>query len=41
MVLGRAAGLLSRLSGWLSGVLGVDAVVADGVEGGGLDGPLL
>ena len=41
IVLGSAAGFLSRLSGGSSGVLGVDDVVADGVEGGALGGPFL
>ena len=40
-ILGLAAGFLSELSGVLSGVLGVDGDVTDGVEGGALGGAFL
>ena len=41
IVLGLAAGFLSRLSGVLSGVVGEDGVVTDGDEGGALGGTFL
>ena len=40
-ILGLGAGFLSRLWGEFSGVVGVDGVVADGVDGGGLGGAFL
>ena len=40
-ILGLVAGFLSRLSGEFLGVLGVDGVVAGGVDGGGLGGAFL
>ena len=36
-----AAGFLSRLSGVLSGVVGEDGVVSDGVDGGAFGGAFL
>ena len=40
-ILGLEAGFLSRLSGVLSGVVGVDGEVTDGVGGGAFGGAFL
>ena len=41
IVLVLAAGFFSRLSGVLSGVVGEDGVVTDGVDGGAVGGTFL